>query len=78
MLSSVLPSSRAVQVNIEIMRASVRLRQMLQANTELAKKRDALEKKYNVQFRIVFDAIRGLMTPPTKQRWRIGFHKEDK
>ena len=78
MLSSVLRSPRAVQVNIEIMRAFVRLRQMLQANTELAKKLATLEKKYDAQFRIVFDAIRDLMTPPTKQKRRIGFHKEDK
>ena len=61
MLSSVLRSARAVQVNIEIMRAFVRLRQMLQANAELAKKLAALEKRYDVQFRVVFDAIRELM-----------------
>jgi len=78
MLSSVLRSSRAVQVNIEIMRAFVRLRQMLQANTELAKKLATLEKKYDAQFRIVFDAIRDLMTPPAKQKRRIGFRREDK
>src|SRR5215471_2669141 len=54
MLSSVLRSPRAVQVNIEIMRAFVRLRQMLQANTELARKLNALEKKYDAQFRVVF------------------------
>jgi hypothetical protein len=65
MMSSVLRSARAVQVNIEIMRAFVRLRQMLGANVELAKKLDALEKKYDAQFRVVFDAIRELMTPPT-------------
>jgi hypothetical protein len=73
MLSSVLRSPRAVQVNIEIMRAFVRLRQMLQANTELARKLDALEKKYDAQFRIVFDAIRELMAPSVPQRSRIGF-----
>jgi hypothetical protein len=78
MLSSVLRSPRAVQVNIEIMRAFVCLRQMLQANTELAKKLATLEKKYDAQFRIVFDAIRDLMTPPTKQKRWIGSHKEDK
>jgi hypothetical protein len=77
MLSSVLRSPRAVQVNIEIMRAFVRLRQMLQANTELAKKLATLEKKYDAQFRVVFDAIRDLMAPPAKHKRRIGFRKED-
>ncbi|MBI4626745.1 MAG: ORF6N domain-containing protein [Verrucomicrobia bacterium] len=64
MLSSVLRSSRAVQVNIEIMRAFVRLRQMIATNADLARKLDALERKYDAQFKIVFDAIRELMTPP--------------
>ena len=77
MMSSVLRSARAVQVNIEIMRAFVRLRQMLGANVELAKKLDALEKKYDAQFRVVFDAIRELMTPPTKAGKRIGFRAEE-
>ena len=67
MLSSVLRSPRAVQVNIEIMRAFVRLRQLLQSNAELAAKLDALEKKYDSHFRIVFEAIRELMTPPEVQ-----------
>ncbi|HEX2880853.1 MAG TPA: ORF6N domain-containing protein [Polyangiaceae bacterium] len=75
MLSSVLKSPRAVQVNIEIMRTFVRLRQMLQQNTELARKLAALEKKYDAQFKVVFDAIRELMTPPTKSTRRIGFEK---
>ena len=73
MLSSVLRSSRAVQVNIEIMRAFVRLRQLLERNADLARKIEALEKRYDTQFRVVFDAIRELMTPPTKPRRRIGF-----
>jgi uncharacterized protein YjcR len=73
MLSSVLRSPRAAQVNIEIMRAFVRLRQMLQTNAELAKKLAALEKKYDAQFRVVFDAIRELMTPPMTPRRRIGY-----
>ena len=64
MLSSVLRSQRAVHVNIEIMRAFVRLRQMLASNTQLAGKLAALEKKYDAQFKVVFDAIRQLMTPP--------------
>jgi hypothetical protein len=75
MLSSVLHSERAVDVNIEIMRAFVRLRQMLASHEELARKLDALEKKYNAQFRVVFDAIRQLMAPPTpeQKKRRIGF-----
>jgi hypothetical protein len=73
MLSSVLRSPRAVQVNIEIMRAFVRLRQMLQQNRDLARKLALLEKKYDAQFRAVFDAIRELMKPPEKPKRRIGF-----
>src|SRR5215475_7237205 len=62
MLSSVLRSSRAVAVNIEIMRAFVRLRAMTMAHADLARKLAALEKKYDAQFKVVFDAIRELMT----------------
>ena len=77
MLSSVLRSQRAVRVNIEIMRAFVRLRRMLGANEELARKLDALEQKYDVQFRMVFDAIRELMAPPAPgEKRRIGFRPE--
>ena len=74
MLSSVLRSERAIQVNIEIMRAFVRLRQMLASNAELSRKLASLEKKYDIQFKAVFDAIRELMTPlePKKKR-PIGF-----
>jgi hypothetical protein len=78
MLSSVLRSPRAVQVNIEIMRAFVRLRQMLQANDDLARQLTALEKKYDAQFGAVFDAIRQLMAPPkTKGRKPIGFEARE-
>ena len=74
MLSSVLRSERAVRVNIEIMRAFVQLRQMLASHADLARKLVALEKKYDAQFKIVFDAIRELMTPPEPPRKRrIGF-----
>ena len=66
MLSSVLRSPRAVQVNVEIMRAFVRLRRMLESNAELSRKLDALERKYDGQFRVVFEAIRALMTPTRK------------
>jgi len=68
MLSSVLNSGRAIKVNIEIMRAFVRLRQILASNKELAKRLDDLEKKYDAQFRVVFDAIRELMKPPESKK----------
>jgi ORF6N domain len=73
MLSSVLHSKRAVQVNIEIMRTFVRLRQILASNAQLARKLDALEKKYDAQFKVVFDAIRQLMAPPQPNKRKIGF-----
>jgi hypothetical protein len=76
MLSSVLRSTRAVQVNIEIMRAFVRLRRMLASHAELAGKLDELEKKYDAQFRVVFDAIRELMKPPEPETRRIGFLRD--
>ncbi|MBI5746037.1 MAG: ORF6N domain-containing protein [Nitrospirae bacterium] len=76
MLSSVLNSERAVKVNIEIMRAFVRLRQMLASNAELSRKLNAIEKKYDAQFKVVFDAIRQLMIPPDPKRRQIGFHRE--
>jgi hypothetical protein len=73
MLSGLLNSPRAVAVNIEIMRAFVRLRQMLLKNADLSRKLAALEKRYDAQFKVVFDAIRGLMEPLPKPRRRIGF-----
>ena len=76
MLSSVLNSERAIRVNIEIMRSFVNLRRMLSSNAELARKLATLEKKYDIQFKSVFDAIRQLMTPPVRPKRRIGFHSE--
>jgi len=76
MLSSVLRSERAVRVNIEIMRAFVRMRQMLASHADLARKVAALEKKYDAQFKVVFDAIRELMTPPQPKQIRIGFRHD--
>lgn len=76
MLSSVLRSPRAIQVNAEIMRTFVRLRQMLESNDELARRLSALEKKYDARFRVVFDAIRELMRPPAPTRKRIGFRAQ--
>ena len=76
MLSSVLNSERAIEVNILIMRAFVKLRQLLATHVELARKLDALERRYDAQFRVVFDAIRELMKPPQPKDRRIGFRKE--
>ena len=73
MLSSVLRSERAVQVNIAIMRAFVRLRAILASHEDLARKLAEMEKKYDVHFRVVFDAIRQMMAPAEKGRPRIGF-----
>lgn len=78
MLSSVLKSPRAIQVNIEIMRAFVRLRQMVTSNADLARKLNALERKYDGQFKIVFAAIRELTDPTPKKKGRpIGFRSDE-
>jgi hypothetical protein len=74
MLSSVLRSQRAVEVNIEIMRAFVRLRQLLENHAGLARKLEELERKYDGQFKVVFEAIRELMKPPSRNTREIGFH----
>ena len=76
MLSSVLHSGRAVEVNIEIMRAFVRLRQFLATHKEMAEKLAELERKvgsHDEQIRVIFEAIRQLMTPPEPKKRRIGF-----
>jgi ORF6N domain len=78
MLSSVLNSPRAIRVNIEIMRAFVRLRRMLASHVELARKLEALEKKYDAQFKVVFDAIRQLMAPAERPPKKIGFQLREK
>jgi hypothetical protein len=78
MLSSVLRSKRAARVNIEIMRAFVQLRLMLASNANLARKLAELEKKYDAQFKVVFDTIRELMAPPEPpKKRRIGFLSGD-
>jgi phage regulator Rha-like protein len=73
MLSSILKSKRAIRVNIEIMRAFVKLRRMLASNADLARKLQELESKYDRQFKIVFDALRELMNPPVSKVKPIGF-----
>jgi hypothetical protein len=75
MLSSVLHSKPAIQVNIEIMRAFVRLRQLTESHKELRQKLQTLEKKYDKQFKVIFEAIHQLMMPPVQSNKRpIGFH----
>lgn len=76
MLSSVLRSKRAISVNIEIMRTFVKLRQMLESNSELSRRLDNLESKYDRQFKVVFDAIRQLMIPPVTPHKHIGFRSQ--
>jgi hypothetical protein len=77
MLSTVLNSEIAIHVNIAIMRAFVRLREMIASHKDLAQRLDELEKKYDTQFKSVFDAIRQLMTPVALPRRRIGFRRDE-
>jgi hypothetical protein len=76
MFSSVLNSERAILVNIQIMRAFTKLRKILASHEDLRRKLEAMEKKYDAQFKIVFDAIKSLMSPPTKEQKKIGFIKD--
>ena len=76
-LSSVLRSERAIQVNVEIMRTFVRLREMIASHKDLARRLSEVEMKYDAQFKSVFDAIRQLMTPPMIPHRRIGFRREE-
>ena len=78
MLSSVLNSERAIQVNIAITRAFVRLRKILASHADLARKLEELEKKYDSQFKVVFDAIRQLMAPREPRDKKIGFQLKEK
>jgi hypothetical protein len=73
MLSSVLNSDRAITVNIQIMRTFTRLREMLMTHKDLKEKIEAMEQKYDYQFKIVFDAIKELLEPPVKPKKKIGF-----
>jgi len=77
MLSSVLKSERAIAVNVEIMRAFVKLRRMLVGHVDLSRKLTEMERKYDAQFKVVFDAIRELMVPPPDPKKKpIGYHSE--
>jgi len=77
MVASVLNSVRAIDTSIYIVRAFVRMRQMSAANKDLERRLDALEERYNDQFKVVFDAIRALMEPPEKTRKKIGFEVKE-
>ena len=78
MLASVLNTPIAVAASVQVVRAFIRLRTLLVSHEELARKVDALEKKYDAQFKVVFNAIRQLMEPPAPKRRQIGFQVEDK
>lgn len=78
MLSSILNSQRAILVNIQIMRTFTKLREILVSNKDLARRLNDLEKKYDGQFKIVFEAIRQLMAPPKTPKRKIGFHLKEK
>ncbi len=78
MLSSILNSERAIQVNIQIMRTFTRLREILASHEELRRKIEQMEKKYDGQFGVVFEAIRQLMAPPEKSKRKIGFGLKEK
>ena len=78
MLSSVLRSPRAIQVNVGIVRAFVKLREMLASHRELAHKLQELERKYDAQFRVVFEAIQDLLRQPASSMRRIGFGRGEK
>ena len=73
MLSSVLSSERAIHVNIQIMRTFTNLRKMLVSHDDLKKKIDSMERKYDQQFKVVFDAIKRLLTIESKSKRKIGF-----
>nr|AIT69750.1 putative DNA-binding protein [uncultured bacterium] len=77
MAANVLSSEVAVQASVEVVRAFVRLRRMLASNAELARKLEQIEKKYDHQFKVVFDAIRQLMIPPEPKHKEIGFHAKN-
>ena len=77
MLSSVLKSERAIQVNVLIMQTFVRLRKIISSHKQILRKIDDLEKKYDYQFKIVFDTLRNIVVPRTKSKHKIGFIRYD-
>lgn len=78
MAANVLKSDRAVRASIQIIRTFIQMREAMASHADLARKLEELEKKYDAQFRVVFDAIRQLMTPPDRPRKQIGFHVREK
>ena len=78
MFSSALKSKRGVQANLEVVRAFVRLRDITATHKHLARKLAALEKRYDAQFKVVFEALRELMQPPEPNKRRIGFLVKEK
>jgi ORF6N domain. len=78
MAASLLNSKTAVEASVQVVRAFVRLRQILASNAGLSRKLSQLERKYDAQFKVVFDAIRRLMTPPSSPRTQIGFANTSK
>jgi hypothetical protein len=78
MVASVLNTPRAIEVSLFVVRTFIRLRQLLSTQAELARKLIKLEKKYDGQFRVVFEAIRELMKPPVSSKRKIGFHLKEK
>ena len=78
MLANVLNSERAVQVSVQIVRTFARLRETLATHAELAQKLSEMKKKYDTQFKVVFEAIRQLMTPPVSPKRKIGFDLKEK
>jgi hypothetical protein len=78
MAASVLNTDRAVEVSVYVVRAFVRLRQMLASHKDLARKIEEMEKNYAAQFKVVFDALRALMAPPAPNQRRVGFHGGDR
>ena len=78
MLANILNSERAVRVSVQIVRTFVRLRETLSTHADLARKITVMEKKYDSQFKVVFEAIRQLMTPPVKPKRKIGFDLKEK
>lgn len=74
MVANVLNNERAARTSVQVVRAFVKLRQLLASNAELARRLEGLEKKYDARFKVVFDAIRQLMSPPAGPKREIGFH----
>jgi hypothetical protein len=78
MVASVLNTSRAIEISVFVVRAFIKLREMVLSNKEIVRRLDDLEKKYDAQFKVVFDALRALMASPVKPKRKIGFDLKEK